>query len=144
MKLRYIAIAMLFSAKSFGQTPTVQKKEHQRVKAGFGVTVVQNQPQYPGGQDSLDNFLRNNLNYPTQAKLNGVQGRVYIGFLIDRTGKIKNIRVLSGVNEELNSEATRVVQMFPNWKPGTRGDNAVDVQYILPIDFIIPPRNEKH
>ncbi len=144
MKLRYIAIATLVAANSFAQTPPVPKKEHQRVKAGFGVTVVQTQPEFIGGTDSLENFLRKKLTYPPQAKLNGIQGRVYVGFLVDKTGKIKNAKVLSGVNEELNTEALRVVQLFPDWKPGTRGGYAVDVQYILPLDFIVPPKNERH
>jgi len=143
MKLYYFAFAALVATNSFGQTSPTQKKEHQRVKAGFGVTVVQSQPEFPGGQDSLDSFLRNNMTYPVQAKLNGIHGRVYVGYLIDKTGKIKNARILSGVNDDLNNEALRVVQLFPDWKPGTKGGDAVDVQYILPLDFVIPPKREK-
>ena len=143
MKLPFIVFAALVTTGSFGQTTSTPKKEHQRVKSGFGVTVVQSQPEFPGGQDSLDSFLRNNLVYPQQAKLNGIHGRVYIGYLIDKTGKIKNVRVLSGVNDELNNEALRVVQLFPDWKPGSKGGTAVDVQYILPLDFYIPPKRDK-
>ncbi len=139
MKLKYLAIATLFAATSFAQT-TAPKKERQRIKKGFGVSIVQVQPEFPGGSDSLSAFLSRNMIYPLQAKLNGIHGRVYIGFLIDKTGKRKNEKVLSGVNDELNNEALRVVQMMPEWKPGSMAEQPVDVQYILPIDFIVPVR----
>jgi TonB family protein len=140
MKLHYIAIATFIAANSFAQTPSQPQKEHQRVKAGFGVTVVQVQPEFPGGQDSLSSFIKKNMVYPLQAKLNGIHGRVYVGFLVDKTGKLKNHRILSGVNDELNNEALRVVQLMPDWTPGTNNGVAMDVQYILPFDFIVPKK----
>src|SRR5690349_2853696 len=114
------------------------KAENQKVKAGFGVTIAQTPAQFPGGPDSLFNFLSNNLTYPRHAKLEGIYGRVYVGFLVDKTGKLKNFRILSGVTEELNDEAMRVVKAMPDWTPGTRAGEKIDVQYVLPIDFIIP------
>ncbi len=115
------------------------KPEKIKAKKGFGVTVTQVQPQFPGGQDSLEAFLNNNLIYPENARINHIKGRVYVGFLVDKTGKIKNAKVLSGATEELDKEAMRVVALMPDWTPGTAGGSAVDVQYILPIDFITPP-----
>ena len=113
------------------------------VKAGFGITVVQQQPQFPGGGDSLISFLKNNLRYPQEAKLAWIQGRVFIGFMIDNTGKIKNIKVLSSVNSQLDEEALRVVHMMPEWIPGKIGDTNVDTQYILPIEFVMPKKRDK-
>ncbi len=127
----FIAIGVFAqdSAKSAGSRP----------KKGFGVSVTQVQPEFPGGQDSLEAFLKNNLVYPEASRVNHIQGRVYVGFLVDRKGKIGKARILSGANEELDNEALRVVALMPDWKPGTAGGSAVDVQYILPIDFITPP-----
>ena len=113
-----------------------------KVKKGFGVSVTQVQPEFPGGQDSLETFLKNNLEYPENARINHVQGRVYIGFLVDKTGKIKNPRVLSSATEELDQEALRVVKMMPDWTPGNTGGTPVDVQFVLPIDFITPPAKQ--
>lgn len=113
------------------------------VKAGFGVTVVQSQPQFPGGEDSLISFLKNNLRYPPEAKLAWIQGRVFVGFMIDYTGKIKDIKVLSGVNQQLDDEALRVVHMMPEWIPGKIGETNVDTRYILPIEFTMPKRNKE-
>jgi TonB family protein len=139
-KTIYLTVALLICLASFAQTRF--QNENQKVKAGFGATVVQQNPEFPGGPDSLFNFLSNNLKYPRHAKLEGVHGRVYVGFLIDKTGKLKNHRILNGVTEELNEEAMRVVKEMPDWKPGTRAGENVDVQYVLPIDFILPKKNE--
>lgn len=116
-----------------------QKPGTRKVKSGFGVSVVQKQPQFRGGADSLDSFLRNTINYPLQARLNNVQGRVYIGFTVEANGKVTDIRLLSGINEELDQEAIRVANLFPEWIPGTVDGKPVKTHYVLPIDFIIPP-----
>jgi TonB family protein len=110
---------------------------------GFGVTIDQVQPQFPGGDDSLQSFLKANLVYPFDAKVNRIQGRVYIGFMVDKTGNIINPKVLSSASKELDQEALRVVKLMPAWKPGTAGGSPVNVQYILPIDFITPALQEK-
>lgn len=116
-----------------------QKSGSRKVKAGFGVSVVQKQPEFKGGADSLDSFLRNNINYPLQARLNNVQGRVYIGFTVEANGNVSDVRLLSGINEELDQEAIRVANLFPDWIPGTVDGKPVKTHYVLPIDFIIPP-----
>ncbi|MBP6334489.1 MAG: energy transducer TonB [Bacteroidia bacterium] len=137
--MKNLSLCILFLIPLFcsAQEPDVKPKE-EKVKAGFGVSVVQVQPEFPGGPDSLQSFLKKNLDYPDSAKYNRIQGRVYIGFLVDKKGRIKEEKVLSGVNELLNNEALRVVRMMPEWKPGTAGGNPVSVQYILPVDFILP------
>lgn len=114
----------------------------ERIKAGFGVTVVQKQPQFPGGEDSLVAFLKSNLRYPEEARLAWIQGRVFIGFMVDHNGKIRDVKVLSSVNPQLDDEAIRVVHLMPDWVPGSIGDTRVDVQYILPIEFRMPERKE--
>ena len=119
------------------------KSTKKGIKAGFGVTVTQVQPEFPGGPDSLESFLKENLTYPEVARLNHTQGRVYVGFMIDRNGKIVKPRILSSTSEELDKEALRVIEIMPDWKPGTAGGSPIDVQYILPIDFITPPPMNK-
>ncbi|MCX6273869.1 MAG: energy transducer TonB [Bacteroidetes bacterium] len=138
MKTTRLIICILILSISAGKLYS-----QDRVKAGFGVTVVQSQPQFPGGEDSLISFLKNNLRYPQEAKLAWIQGRVFVGFLIDYTGKIKDIKVLSGVNQQLDDEALRVVHMMPEWIPGKIGETNVDTRYILPIEFIMPKRNKE-
>jgi TonB family protein len=132
-----VLITMLFvTLSSFGQ----DKKPVKGVKAGFGVSVSQSQPEYPGGSDSLFLFLNRNLEYPEQASLDGIHGKVWIGFLVDKEGKIKEERILKSVDEALDNEALRLVRLMPLWKPGMINNEPVDMQYILPIEFIIPKR----
>ncbi len=138
MKTTRLIICLLMLSISVGK---LYAQDH--VKAGFGVTVVQSQPQFPGGEDSLISFLKNNLRYPQEAKLAWIHGRVFVGFLIDYTGKIKDIKVLSGVNQQLDDEALRVVHMMPEWIPGKIGETNVDTRYILPIEFVMPKRNKE-
>ena len=120
---------------------TLYAQDH--IKAGFGVSVVQSQPQFPGGEDSLMAFMSRNLRYPEEAKLAWIQGRVFVGFLVDHNGKIKDVKVLSGVNSQLDDEALRVVHMMPDWIPGKIGGTNVDVQFILPVEFRMPERHRQ-
>jgi TonB family protein len=127
-------LLLIFSSlvlKSEAQTPG---------KTGFGVTVVQEQPKFPGGDDSLISFLKNNLRYPAEAKLAKIQGLVYVGFLVDQIGKIKDVRLLNSVNKQLDDEALRVVNLMPDWIPGKAGDTPVGVEFILPIEFVMPEK----
>lgn len=118
------------------RTPPRQKKA---LKQALVLPLPRFSPNFPEGPDSLESFLRNNLTYPEKAKSEYVQGKVYIGFMINKNGKIVKPRILSSASEDLDKEALRVVNMMPDWKPGTAGGTPVDVQYILPIDFITPP-----
>ncbi|HNQ42708.1 MAG TPA: energy transducer TonB [Saprospiraceae bacterium] len=135
--MKYLTVILLI-LPLFCFSQDEEAGQNKSVKSGFGVSVVQVQPEFPGGPDSLQSFLKQNLTYPDSAKFNRIQGRVYIGFLVDKKGKIGEAKVLSGVNELLDNEALRVVSQMPQWKPGTAGGNPTSVQYILPIDFIIP------
>ena len=139
MRLYYITALMLLPASMYAQSGTKKTGNHP-VKAGFGVTVVQTQPEFPGGEEGLNSFIVDQIKYPREAKVNGIEGKVYVGFLVDKTGKISNERILSGINDELDAEAIRVIRTMPDWKPGTRGGENVDVQYILALDFILPPK----
>lgn len=134
MKHNLFLLFFLLPLTMFSQ----DEENSKSVKAGFGVSVVQIQPEFPGGPDSLQSFLKQNLRYPDSAKFKRIQGRVYIGFLVDKKGKIREEKILSGVNELLDNEALRVLKLMPQWKPGTAGGSATSVQYILPVDFIIP------
>lgn len=138
---KYILPALLLCSITVAVAQDKKGEKKEKVKAGFGVTMVQVQPEFPGGPDSLQAFLNRNLSYPEKAKTDRIGGRVYVSFKIDMKGKIIDPKVISGITDELDAEALRVVKQMPDWKPGTAGGSPVIVQYILPIDFIIPSRN---
>lgn len=96
---------------------------------------VDKMPEYPGGVDALMDYLRGNLKYPESAKNNKQEGRVFIGFVVEKDGSVTNISVLRGVCEDLDNEAIRVVKAMPKWNPGMKNGKSVRVQYTLPIVF---------
>ena len=98
-------------------------------------TVVEQMPMFPGGDAALMSYLAKNINYPTVAAENGVQGRVVIGFVVERDGSITDVNVLRGVDPSLDREAMRVVKSMPRWTPGKQNGSAVRVKYQVPVAF---------
>ncbi|MFL5753409.1 MAG: TonB family protein [Bacteroidia bacterium] len=92
-------------------------------------------PAYIGGETALQKFIKDNMNYPLSAKKNGIEGTVYLQFVVDKTGRIRNIKILKGVNKELNEEALRIVKLMPQWTAGMQSGKNADVQYSLPVKF---------
>lgn len=98
-------------------------------------TVVEQMPMFPGGDAALMSYLANNILYPTVAAENGVQGRVVVGFVVERDGSITDVSVLRGVDPSLDREAMRVVKSMPRWTPGKQNGSAVRVKYQVPVAF---------
>lgn len=98
-------------------------------------TVVEQMPMYPGGDGALMGYLRDNIHYPTVAAENGVQGRVVVGFVVERDGSITDVKILRGVDPSLDREAMRVVKNMPKWTPGKQNGSAVRVKYQVPVSF---------
>ena len=98
-------------------------------------TVVEQMPMYPGGDAALMGYLRDNIKYPTVAAENGVQGRVVVGFVVERDGSITDVNILRGVDPSLDREAMRVVKSMPRWNPGKQNGSAVRVKYQVPVSF---------
>ncbi len=97
--------------------------------------VVENDPEFPGGKDSLEAFIKRNLVYPQKAKEKGISGKVYLTFVVEKDGSITNIKVLRDIGGDCGAEAVRVVKLMPKWKPGVQRGKPVRVQYNLPIYF---------
>ena len=97
--------------------------------------VVEEMPSFPGGQGALMSFLNSNIKYPVVAQENGVQGRVIVGFVVERDGSITDVKVMRSVDPSLDREAQRVVRAMPRWKPGKQNGSAVRVKYTVPVVF---------
>lgn len=98
-------------------------------------TVVEQMPMFPGGDGALMGYLRDNIHYPTVAAENGVQGRVVVGFVVERDGSITDVNIVRGVDPSLDREAMRVVKSMPKWTPGKQNGSAVRVKYQVPVSF---------
>jgi TonB family protein len=99
--------------------------------------VVEQMPQYPGGEAALRNFIAQNVDYPDDAAKKGIQGKVYINFWVSQEGKVTNARVVRGIDPALDLEALRVVNSMPEWQPGYNRGNPVNVSYTVPINFAL-------
>ena len=109
------------------------------------VTYVEIMPEFPGGQAALIQYLSNNIKYPEECRKMGVEGKVFVKFIVDPSGNITNVQVLRGVvdGKLLEKEAVRVVESMPKWKPGTQGGKAVNVYFTLPISFKLSTVSEE-
>ena len=100
--------------------------------------VVDEEPQFPGGMDALYAFLKENIRYPQQARDNGITGKVYVTFVVEKDGSISNPRLLRDIGGGCGPEAIRVVRMMPRWIPGKLRGETVRVQFNIPVKFTLP------
>jgi protein TonB len=100
-------------------------------------TIVEEMPSFPGGDAALMKYLGNNIKYPAIAKDAGIQGTVYVTFVVNEQGLVKDAKVLRSIGGGCDEEAIRVVQSMPKWKPGKQRGKSVKVQYNLPIRFTL-------
>jgi len=100
-------------------------------------TVVENMPEYPGGDEARVKFITGNIKYPSEAKEKGIMGTVYVSFVVEKDGRVTEVKVIRGIGGGCDEEALRVVKMMPRWKPGTQSGKAVRVQFNLPVKFLL-------
>ena len=97
--------------------------------------IVEEMPAFPGGEAKLMEYVAKNVKYPQIARETGVQGRVYVNFVVEPDGSVSNVSVLRGIGGGCDEEAMRVVKSMPKWKPGKQRGKAVRVSYMLPVNF---------
>lgn len=97
--------------------------------------AVEQMPRFPGGEAELMKYLSSHINYPTMAMENNVQGRVVVQFVVTKTGKIGEVKVVRSVDRDLDKEAVRVCKTLPDFIPGKMNGQAVNVWYTLPVSF---------
>ncbi len=102
---------------------------------------VEQMPQFPGGEAALMKYLQSHINYPPMAAENNVQGRVVVQFVVDKTGKVGEVKVVRSVDKDLDKEAVRVCKSLPKFTPGRQNGQAVSVWYTLPVTFKLQGTN---
>nr|WP_293834843.1 TonB family protein [uncultured Arsenicibacter sp.] len=100
-------------------------------------TVVEHQPEFVGGMKALSAYVNDNLNYPEAAKRAGVEGKVFLSFVVDKEGGIHDVNVLKGLGFGCDEAAIRLVSRMPAWKPGRQDGKSVAVRYNIPIQFTL-------
>ena len=99
--------------------------------------VVENMPEFPGGDLGLMKFIQKNVRYPAIAKEYNITGKVYVSFIVDKQGSVTNVKIVRGVDKNLDAEALRVVSLLPKYKPGKQRGKAVRVMFTIPINFTL-------
>ena len=97
--------------------------------------LVEQMPQFPGGNTKLMEYLSTHVQYPEEAQKKGIQGRVFVSFVVNRDGSISDARVARSIDLSLDNEALRVINNMPRWIPGQQGGKNVRTRYTLPIAF---------
>ncbi|MDP6909251.1 MAG: energy transducer TonB [Flavobacteriales bacterium] len=100
-------------------------------------TIVEDMPAFPGGDAALLKYIAENVEYPAIAKENGITGVVYVSYIVDRDGSIKDVKVVRGADPFLDKEAKRVVKTLKGYKPGKQRGKPVPVQFTIPIRFVL-------
>ena len=116
-------------------------EEPKEVKAEQVFITVEQMPQFPGGDAELMRYLQSHMNYPPMAAENNVQGRVVVQFVVDKTGRVGEVKVVRSVDRDLDKEAVRVCTSLPKFTPGRQNGQAVSVWYTLPVTFKLQGTN---
>lgn len=113
----------------------VEMTEEEEVEEEEVFYIVENMPEFPGGDVALRTYIAQNVKYPEIAKENGLSGKVFVQFVINQKGEVQDVKIARGVDPALDKEAIRVVQNLPKWKPGSQRGKPVKVSYTVPINF---------
>jgi TonB family protein len=105
------------------------------VKEESPFVVVEELPEFPGGEDAMMTWIAANINYPAEALKGKIQGKVYVSFTVSAAGKVKDAVITKSVSPLLNEEAIRVISSLPDWKPGSQAGKPVEVQMLVPVEF---------
>jgi periplasmic protein TonB len=111
--------------------------EEEEIAEDVIFTVVEDQPSFPGGEEARIRYLQENLRYPQMAREAGIQGTVFVTFVVERDGSVTDVRVIRGIGGGCDEEAIRVVRNMPRWQPGRQRGQPVRVQFNMPIRFVL-------
>ena len=117
--------------------PVIEAEEEEEISADHIFTIVEEPAEFPGGTRALYNYINKNVRYPVIAQENGIQGRVFVKFVVNEQGKVSDAEVLRGPDASLNNEALRVINSLPDFKPGRQRGRAVKVFYNASINFTL-------
>lgn len=133
-----VFFAFLSINNSFGQTSTPDDTTKRLVPPPSEEILelpIDEEPEFPGGAEAQQKFIKDNLVYPSEAKEKGEQGKVYVRFVVEADGTITNVSIARGVSPSIDAEAMRIVKMMPKWSPGKYKGTPVLTNVVIPIVF---------
>ena len=115
-------------------TPPVENEDVQEQQI---FVIVEDPPHFPGGEPALMKYLNTHIRYPDLARESGIQGTVYLSFVVEPSGNIDHVKVLRGIGGGCDEEAVKVVKEMPKWTPGKQRGKPVRVAFHLPVKFTL-------
>lgn len=115
----------------------IPKDEKDEIEESQIFFIVEEMPEFPGGENALRSYIAKSIKYPIIAQENGIQGKVYVSFVVDKDGGISDAKIVRNVDPSLDKEALRVINSLPKWKPGKQRGKPVRVAYTVPISFVL-------
>jgi protein TonB len=134
MKTLFIAALLLGSTTLFAQAPAKTKEDSCFINDKI-FTIVEEMPQFPGGEKEFFKFLTSNIKYPLDMERKKAGKAVYVTFQVCKNGSIQGVKILRGLDEAIDSDVMNAMQKMPQWVPGKQNDKAVAVQYNVAIKF---------
>lgn len=114
---------------------TMKELEEEEIVDQTIYQTVEEMPSFPGGEQKLTEYVAKNLKYPQIARETEIQGRVFVGFIIEHDGSVSNVKLLKGIGGGCDEEAMRVIKSLPKWNPGKQNGKTVRVSYQIPVFF---------
>ncbi len=133
-------IPLLFCGKIDAQIIETDSSETEEAEI---ILTVEEPPQFPGGESARMEFLRDNIKYPQTARESGIQGTVYVSFIVERNGSLTNIKILRSIGGGCDELVIRIVKCMPKWKPGKQDGKTVRVQFTMPVKFTLNDGEKK-
>ena len=131
---KLLLILLCLPMIGFGQETDIYFEEEDYNEVFIAVETM---PVFPGGDLGLMKYIQKNVKYPPIAKEYNITGKVYVSYVVDKSGAVTNVKVVRGVDKNLDAEAVRVVKSFPKYKPGKQRGRAVRVLHTVPINFTL-------
>jgi len=141
MKKQILLLAILTaliikSSFIYGQElPKANQKQADTNTGKEVFTIVEVQPEFPGGEKARQKYLANNIQYPAIAQKNNIEGIVYVSFIIETDGTLTDIKIIKGIGAGCDEEVVRVIKNMPKWKPGKQNGKTVRVKINMPVKF---------
>ena len=145
--MRVIRVAVLLSVVLTSLSAIASNRgAYSLARDSVGGEVVfvdyEQQPQFPGGETALLKYLQENIKYPPKALKDSIQGRVVVQFVVDKAGKVGEVKVVRSVNKDLDDEAVRLIKTLPKFYPGRQNGQAIAVWYTVPVTFKLQDKQE--
>ncbi|MDD4373357.1 MAG: TonB family protein [Bacteroidales bacterium] len=128
-----IALLFIISVSVIGQNDT--SKQHDKTEEAELINIVESMPEFIGGFEALKKYIATHALYTERARKEKVQGKVYVNFTVDKSGAIRDPKVLKGIHPDLDSVSLSLVSSMPNWNPAKQRGKPVSCQYNLAVSF---------